>query len=88
MFMGQFDLSEFTSNAPVFGPILFFTYMIVVMMIMINLFVGIICDAFAAVGEEGEDEEEDGPPTDFVPALFNAVGNARSKQSKTFASFS
>ena len=82
MFMGQFDLSEFYRNAPVFGTILFFTYMIVITMIMINLFVGIICDTMAAVGEEEEEEEEGGAPTDFVPALLNAVGNAKYKQSK------
>ena len=82
MFMGQFDLSEFNNNAPVFGPILFFTYMIIITMIMINLFVGIICDTMAAVGEEEEGEDEGGPPKDFIPALFNAVGNAKSKQSE------
>ena len=40
MFMGQFDLAEFLQNAPVFGVIFFFTYMIVIVMIEINLFVG------------------------------------------------
>ena len=56
LFMGQFDLSEFTTNAPVFGTIFFFTFMIVITMIMINLFVGIICDAFAAVSEADGEE--------------------------------
>ena len=79
MFMGQFDLSEFLNNAPVFGVIFFFTYMIVITMIMINLFVGIICDAYAGVCEE-EDTEED--PIDFVPALFSAVENAKSNKRK------
>ena len=51
MFMGHFDLHAFLMNAPVFGPLLFFTYMIVITMILINLFVGIICDAFAAAEE-------------------------------------
>ena len=50
-------------------------------MILINLFVGIICDTMAAVGEE-EQEEEEGAPTDFVPTLFSAAANATSKQSK------
>ena len=75
MFMGQFDLSEFLSNAPFFGPLLFFTYMIIVTMILINLFVGIICDAFAAAGED-DDEEEDGPSV--FPFMFNVVTNLRS----------
>ena len=80
LFMGQFDLSEFSTNAPVFGTIFFFTYMIVVFLIMINLFVGIICDTMAAVGEE-EQEEEEGVPTDFIPALFSAAVNVKSNQS-------
>ena len=53
MFMGQFDLNEFLHNAPVFGPLLFFTYMVVITMILINLFVGIICDVFGEVDEVG-----------------------------------
>ena len=52
MFMGNLDdFHALLTNAPVFGPILFFTYMIVITLILINLFIGIICDTFAAVDE-------------------------------------
>ena len=57
--------------------------MIVVTMIMINLFVGIICDTMAAVGEEEpEDEEEEDGLQDFIPTIVDAVGNVKSKQSE------
>ena len=84
--MGQFDLSEFLANAPVFGPILFFTYMIVITMILINLFVGIICDTFAAVDEVRDAEEEElekqrggEEEPSVLPLLFHAITNIRSK---------
>ena len=52
MYMGQFKLSDYLLAAPVFGAIFFVTYMIVVFMILVNLFVGIICDAMAGAAEE------------------------------------
>ena len=58
MFMGQFKLKEHLRNAPVFGVLFFFTYMVVITMIMINLFVGIICDVMAGVAEKEDVEEE------------------------------
>lgn len=79
MFMGQFDLSEFLINAPFLGPLLFFSYMIVITMILINLFVGIICDTFAAVGEEEDDEEE---TPGLFPFMANAITNLRSNNGK------
>ena len=90
MFMGQFDLHEFLNNAPVFGAILFFTYMIVITMILINLFVGIICDVFAAVDEVRDAEEEEreeqekagGGEPSVLPMLFHAITNIRSKEGK------
>ena len=59
MFMGQFSITGYFDNAPRLGPILFFTYIISVQMVMLNLFVGLICDAFS-----GDDDEEEKP--DFL----------------------
>lgn len=58
MFMGSFDIYAYLDNAPIFGPIMFFSYMLAIQMIMINMFVGIICDAFAEVGEQEDNEEK------------------------------
>ena len=57
MFLGKFDVYEYFNNAPTFGPLLFFSYMIIIQMIMINMFIGIVCDAFAEVREEQEENE-------------------------------
>ena len=60
MFMGSFDIFELVDQAPFFGPIMFFTYIVLIQMILMNMFIGIICDAFAAVREESDEEEEGG----------------------------
>jgi len=61
MFMGQFSIGDYFDNAPYLGPILFFTYMISIQMVMINLFIGLICDAFAESGEGEDDDDEEKP---------------------------
>ena len=49
-------------------------------MILVNLFVGIICDALAAAQE---DSVEDGTP-DFFPILSGAIGNIKNNRGKSF----
>ena len=84
MFMGQFSITDYFDNAPRLGPILFFTYMISVQMVMLNLFVGLICDAFG-----GDDDEEEKP--DFFAFMKSQVKNIQNKgnflTSKLFNSF-
>lgn len=58
MFMGSFDIHELIDQAPFFGPIMFFSYIVLIQMILMNMFIGIICDAFASVREESDEEEE------------------------------
>ena len=71
MFMGQFDMEALKVNAPVFGPLLFMTFMISIQMIMINLFIGLICDAFAEVG--AEEPEDDGDQPSMLSFVANQV---------------
>jgi len=87
MFMGQFDIADFFDNAPYLGPLLFLTYMVAIQIVMINLFVGLICDAYAESGageggggEEGEDEggQDDGEKPDifsFVRSRVKGMAN-------------
>ena len=56
MFISQFIITDYFDNGPYLGPILFFTYMTSVQMVMLNLFVRLICDAFG-----GDDDEEEKP---------------------------
>ena len=58
MFMGSFDIHELLDQAPFFGPIMFFSYIVLIQMILMNMFIGIICDAFASVREEEDKGEE------------------------------
>ena len=69
MFMGSFDIHELLDQAPFFGPIMFFTYIVLIQMILMNMFIGIICDAFAAVREE----EDEGEETDMMSFLSNRM---------------
>jgi len=79
--MGQYDINDFFDNAPYLGPILFFTYMVSIQMVMINLFVGLICEVFAEVGEGGgqDDESDDGNEKpnllSFVKGRVKSMGN-------------
>ena len=46
MLMVPFSITNYFDNAPRLGPILFFTYIISVQIVMSNLFVELIGDAF------------------------------------------
>lgn len=69
MFLGKFKVYEFLDNAPVIGPILFFSYMLAIQMVLINMFVGIVCDSFASVREEEDNTQE----ADVLSYMANRV---------------
>ncbi|XP_065658340.1 uncharacterized protein LOC100206152 isoform X5 [Hydra vulgaris] len=52
MFLGKISVTDYFNNAPFFGPIMFGSYMLSIQMVMINLFVGLICEAFTETNEE------------------------------------
>ena len=58
MFLGKFDMYAYFQNAPFFGPLMFSTYMLLVQMVMINLFVGLICDGFIEIGNSAPEDRE------------------------------
>ena len=46
MFLGKFDVRVYFQNAPIFGPIMFATYMLSIQIVMVNLLIGLICESF------------------------------------------
>lgn len=75
MFLGSFDIFELIDQAPFFGPIMFFSYMLLIQMVLINMFIGIICDAFAAVREASGEEEETNVLSFMANRMKNLTGN-------------
>ena len=75
MFLGKLSVSDYFNNAPFFGPLMFASYMLSIQMIMINLFVGLICDAFAEVSEQEAPDEE---PSVFS-FMINRMKNIKGK---------
>lgn len=76
MFLGQFSITDYFDNAPYLGPVLFFTYMISVQMVMINLFIGLICDAFAESSSEQKEKMLEKPEIiSFVADQVKKIGN-------------
>ena len=69
MFLGKFDVHAYFNNAPFFGPLMFASYMLLIQMVMINLFVGVICDGFVEIGKQEEEEE----PADILEFISTRV---------------
>ena len=68
MSMSQFSITDYFDNSPCLGAISFFTYMLSAKVVMLNLFVGLICDAFC----ENDDKEE---KRDFLAFMKSQVKN-------------
>jgi len=49
---GVVDYHDLVEGSPIFAPLFFFMFVIVIVFVMLNMFIGIICEAFAAESEE------------------------------------
>ena len=76
MFLGQFDVPAYKSVAPVLGPVLFFTYMIAIQMVLINMFIGIICETFEEVRMDIEKQSNDHEIVSFMTNRFKKIAGA------------
>jgi len=76
MFLGQFDVPAYRSVAPVLGPMLFFTYMIAIQMVLINMFIGIICETFEEVRMDIEKQSNDHEIMSFMTNRFKKIAGA------------
>ena len=65
--MGGFDFEILRDNNRYFGPIIFFSFMMIMVMILMNVFLTILMDAFAEVQEEAENiKSEDAEVVDYM----------------------
>jgi len=58
--LGKFEIGPLLEGNPLFGSILFMSYNVVIVLLLMNTFISIICESFEAVREELV-----GKPNDF-----------------------
>lgn len=69
--MGGFDFEILRDNNRYFGPIIFFSFMMIMVMILMNVFLTILMDAFAEVQEEAENiKSKDAEVVDYMLDQF------------------
>ena len=73
MLLGSFDYDELAEAEPVLGPILFFTFVIVMMFALLNMFLSIINDTFAQVKEDASKQSNDYEMVDFMMTRFETL---------------
>lgn len=76
MFLGQFDVESYRAIAPFLGPMLFFTYMVAIQMVLINMFIGIICETFEEVRIDIEKQSNDHEIVSFMTNRFKKIAGA------------
>ena len=76
MFLGQFSVHDYINNAPVIGPFMFFSYMVIVQMILINMFIGIVCETFEDVRNDLEKQSNEHEIMAFMTNKFKKFAGA------------
>eukprot|EP00794_Sanderia_malayensis_P008930 gene8930-9882_t len=76
MFLGKFDVGAYLKVAPILGPFLFFTYMLVVQMVLINMFIGIICETFEEVRTDLDQQSNEHEIVSFMTTRFKKMAGA------------
>ena len=73
MTLGSFDFNALTSTNRILGPIFFFTYILVMVMILMNVFLSIINDTFNEVNSDVSKQSSDSEIADFMMDRFVAT---------------
>ncbi|XP_065066412.1 uncharacterized protein LOC135692255 [Rhopilema esculentum] len=76
MFLGQFDVYAYMKAAPLLGPMLFLSYMVTIQMVLINMFIGIICETFEEVRLDIEKQSNDHEIVSFMTNRFKKIAGA------------
>ena len=66
MVLGQFDYYAMESANRIMGPVVFFSFMVLVQFIVLNMFVGILCEGFSEVRSDSSKQSGDYEITDFM----------------------
>ncbi len=70
MILGSFNYEEITRAHPILGPIFFFSFVVVMMFILLNMFLSIINDTFTQVKADANKQSNDYEIIDFMFARF------------------
>ena len=57
--LGEFDFSALNESNPVLAPILFFSFVIVVFFVLVNMFIAILSEAHEAVASRNEEADDE-----------------------------
>ena len=68
--MGAFDFEIIRENNRLFGPIIFFSFMMIMVMILMNVFLTILMDSFAEVQEDENLKSKDAEVVDHMLHQF------------------
>jgi hypothetical protein len=74
--VGDLDYDELAQANIVFGPMFYILYYVTVLLVLVNVFLAILNDAYSRVREEDEASGEDqaqGPLSGGVAAIFNSI---------------
>ncbi|CAF0973552.1 unnamed protein product, partial [Brachionus calyciflorus] len=78
--LGKFDSSSLLRDGTLFGPLVFSFYNIMIVLILLNIFISIVCDAFEKVREEIQINNNELEIVDYFMEKFeNAFGSSTSK---------
>lgn len=72
MMLGNFDFSNMEAAQRVIGPAMFFSYMVIIQMVLINMFIGILCETFSAVRHDANKQSNEHEIVQFMTNRFKA----------------
>ena len=70
MTLGNFDFDALTSTSRILGPIFFFSYVVAVLFVLMNVFIGILNDALSDVANDVSKQSNDHEILDFMLHTF------------------
>ncbi|RNA25490.1 polycystin-1-like isoform X2, partial [Brachionus plicatilis] len=79
--LGKFDSSSIIRESEWLGPIIFSAYNIMIVLILLNLFISIVCDAFEQVRQDIETKENEIELVDyFMEQIDGIFGGSRQRR--------
>lgn len=70
MTLGSFDFDALTSSSRLLGPIFFFSYVVMVLFVLMNVFIGILNDALSDVSSDSSIQSNEHEILDFMLHTF------------------
>ncbi|XP_022801964.1 uncharacterized protein LOC111339550, partial [Stylophora pistillata] len=68
--LGSFDFDSLTSSSRILGPMFFFSYVVIVLFVLMNVFIGILNDALSEVSNDSSIQSNEHEILDFMLHTF------------------